>query len=173
MKMPNWCNNDLQISNEDTSKIDSIEKFLKEFDANKDQDKTGLLHFLITNPTGEWDYSWSVENWGTKWDIQLYDWNRTDENTISLSFDSAWSPPIAAYDTLTEEGYDIYANYLEEGMGFVGMHSDGFDQSFEFDYEDISKLDDIPEEIIEHWNLREKIAEDMDFLKEIDEPEEQ
>lgn len=167
--MPNWCSNIAEISNDDVSKIDAIENFLKEFDANEDQNKTGLLQFLIPNPTGEWDYGWSVDNWGTKWDIQLYEWERKSENTIFLNFDSAWSPPIAAYDTLTEEGYEVHANYLEEGMGFVGMHSEGFDQSFEFDYENVDLLDDIPEDVMEPWNLRERIEEEIEMQKEFTE----
>ena len=168
--MPNWCSNTAEIRNDDVSKIDAIETFLKEFDANEDQDKTGLLQFLIPNPTGEWEYNWSVANWGTKWDIQLYEWNRLDENTISLNFDTAWGPPTAAYDTLTEEGYNIDAHYLEEAMGFVGRHSDGFDESYEFDYENVDLLDDIPEDILDYWNLRERIEEEIEMQKEIDEP---
>jgi hypothetical protein len=170
--MPNWCSNNCEITNNDVSKIDAIETFLKEFDANEDQDKTGLLEFLIPNPTGEWEYNWAVANWGTKWDIQLYDWDRIDENTIFLNFDTAWGPPTTAYDTLTEQGYDIHANYLEEGMGFVGQHSGGFDESYEFDYENVDLLDDIPEDVMEPWNLRERIEEEIEMQKEIDEGKE-
>ena len=170
--MPNWCSNTAKIRNDDVSKIDAIEAFLKEWDVNEDQNKTGLLEFLIPNPTGEWEYNWAVANWGTKWDIQLYEWSRLDENTISLNFDTAWAPPTAAYDTLTEEGYNIEANYLEEGMGFVGRHSDGFDESYEFDYKNVDLLDDIPEDILDYWNLRERIEEEIEMQKEIDEGEE-
>lgn len=168
--MPNWCSNTAKIQNDDVSKIDAIETFLKEFDANEDQNKTGLLEFLIPNPTGEWEYNWSVANWGTKWDIQLYEWSRLDENTISLDFDTAWGPPTNAYDTLTEQGYNIEANYLEEGMGFVGRHSEGFDESFEYDYDNPSSLDDIPEDVLDPWNLRERFEEELEFRKEIEEP---
>jgi len=172
--MPNWCSNNCEIRNDDVSKIDAIETFLKEFDTKEqeEKDKTGLLQFLIPNPTGEWDYGWSCENWGTKWDIQLYEWDRTDENTIFLNFDTAWSPPTAAYDTLTEQGYDIHASYLEEGMGFVGQHSGGVDESYEFDYENVDLLDDIPEDVMEPWNLRERIEEEIEMQKEFEEGEE-
>lgn len=169
--MPNWCMNNCEISHDNSSKIDAIETFLKEFDANENENKTGLLQFLVPNPSGEWDYSWCVGNWGTKWDIQLYEWNRIDDNTIFLNFDSAWSPPTIAYDTLTEEGYNINAYYLEEGMGFVGAHVDGDDSSYQFDYEDLSKLDNIPEEVLEPWNLRERIEEEIELQKEITDDE--
>ena len=171
--MPNWCMNNCEIHHEDKTKIDAIDGFLTEYDANEDKEKTGLLQFLVPNPANEWDYGWCVKNWGTKWDIQLHEWDRIDENTISLNFDSAWAPPTVAYDTLTEEGYDISGYYLEEGMGFVGSHVDGVDNSYEFDYEDITKLDDIPDEVLEHWNLRERIEEEIEYQKEIDEGEEE
>lgn len=168
--MPNWCANNCEITHDDKSKIDAIENFLKEFDANEDENKTGLLQFLVPNPTDQWDYNWSVANWGTKWDIQLYEWDRIDENTIFLNFDTAWGPPTVAYDTLTEQGYEIHASYLEEGMGFVGQHSGGFDESFEFDYENPALLDNIPEDVMEPWNLRERVEEEIEFQKEIAEP---
>ena len=173
--MPNWCANNCEISHEDKSKIDAIETFLKEFDEKEqeEKDKMGLLQFLVPNPTGEWDYNWCVANWGTKWDIQLYEWDRTGENTIYLNFDTAWAPPTVAYDTLTEEGYDIHASYLEEGMGFVGQHSGGVDESYEFDYENVDLLDDIPEDVMEPWNLRERIEEENEFQKEINEAEDE
>ena len=45
----------------------------------------------------------------------------------------------------------------EEGMQFVGEFVDGDDESYE--YTDLDSLDDIPESIVEHWNLREMFEE--------------
>ena len=42
-------------------------------------------------------------------------------------------------------------------MGFVGKYSDGADDYYE--YTDSKSLDDIPEDIIENWNLRENLEE--------------
>jgi len=164
--MPNWCSNSVEIKHDDVSKITAIESFLIETDATdaKEDDATpGLLGFLIPNPSGDWNYDWSVTNWGTKWDIIVYEWDRLDENTIYISFDSAWSPPIAAYETLVEQDYDIKANYLEQSMGFVGLYENNDDQIYEFDYEDLSSLDNIPEDIVKTWGLREMIQEELEI----------
>jgi len=48
-------------------------------------------------------------------------------------------------------------NYLEEGMEFVGRFCEGYDEFYE--YSDVDSLDDIPEEILEQWNLRENLMD--------------
>lgn len=45
---------------------------------------------------------WKIENWGTKYTRDV-DYNRPDDHTLNLSFRSAWSPPIYAYQTLVKE----------------------------------------------------------------------
>ena len=42
-------------------------------------------------------------------------------------------------------------------MQFVGKFSDGSDDYYE--YSDVESLNDIPEDIIENWNLRENVEE--------------
>ena len=51
-------------------------------------------------------------------------------------------------------------------MGFVGRFVGGKDDYYEYDYEDLMSLDDIPESLVENWNLRERIE---DSLEENDE----
>ena len=55
-------------------------------------------HFKVLNTTtGEWEYKdnewyhWRVENWGTKWEIELspVDWEVDDKNELSFFFESA------------------------------------------------------------------------------------
>ena len=53
--MPNWCNNNLTVSSDDSELIESFKKAI---------DSDGLFQYLKPNPTGDWSYSWSVENWG-------------------------------------------------------------------------------------------------------------
>lgn len=154
--MPNWCNNDVLITG-DKEKIDAIFNFIESKKSDESQDATKLLEFLIPNPEGEWDYRWCIDNWGTKWDVDVHYHERIDENQISLSFDSAWGPPIQAYNTLEELGYDVEAHYIEEGMCFIGQYIGGEDESY--DYTDVASLDDVPEELVEHWNLRERLEE--------------
>lgn len=66
-------------------------------------------------------YTWSLANWGTKWDVNLAHVDLI-ENTLSLSFDTAWSPANGVWEKVSEEfpSLDIRIRFLEEGMGFIG-----------------------------------------------------
>lgn len=148
--MPNWCSNSVTLVHDDKSKIDALEGQLKLVDESKSED---VLQFLIPNPAGEWDYGWSCENWGTKWDIRPHDFSREDDFTINMSFDSAWSPPIEAYENLLEEGWEVLAYYEEPGMAFCGKYDNGHDDSYEYDFSDPDWADNIPEDISEFAGL--------------------
>ena len=109
-------------------------------------------------------YNWCVNNWGSKWDIggdDEYLIDEVDTNTVRVSFDSAWAPPIAFYEHLASIGFNVEAMYYEPGMCFAGTvtSSDGeiFDDYYE--YSDLESLDDIPEEILEEWDLRSRMEE--------------
>jgi hypothetical protein len=169
--MPNWCSNSITItSNKDN--IDKFEAFLNEkngkewFDfflpcpeelRNVDSPNETKNTDALLEKYGHVDwYSWSVENWGTKWNCDSQDWNR-DGDSISFWFDSAWAPPTNLYEKIFGEGYEVEAYYLEEGMQFVGKFSDGSDEYYE--YSDSESLNDIPEDIVDNWNLRENLEE--------------
>jgi hypothetical protein len=67
-------------------------------------------------------YDWCVRNWGTKWDINAhYDYV---EGTDSLTFhcDSAWSPPVAAFEHISGEYPELHflLEFYEEGCCFMG-----------------------------------------------------
>ena len=182
--MPNWCNNSTTISG-NKEQIDKFEAFLNEKSGKEwfdfflpcpkeltdvdSPNKTDNVNELIEKyGHGDW-YSWSVENWGTKWNTDAQDWSR-DGDSISFWFDSAWAPPTALYDKITAEGYDVEAYYLEEGMGFVGKYSEGADEYYE--YADSESLNDIPEDIVDNWNLRENLEEwEAENAEEEDEEE--
>jgi hypothetical protein len=77
-------------------------------------------------------YDWRVENWGTKWDIREFgfiEFNLGDCE-IKLQFETAWSPPIPIFELLKNQGFTVNAEYVDEGMGFVGDWRDGDDQCF-------------------------------------------
>jgi hypothetical protein len=104
--------NILDLWHSETSVIDELEEKLK--NAAPDD---GLL--TILDP--EWEYRNSFE-----WDYVR------NENTISFTFDTAWSPPIELYDTLLPKGFQINASYYEPGIGFAGIYEDGSDQQVEY-----------------------------------------
>jgi len=148
--MPNWCYNTATLHHDDKARIDAFEAELSKEDSQP-------LNHLRPNPAGEWDYGWSVDNWGTKWDVSIHDWEREDDNTIVLHFDSAWSPPTTLYEFLETEGWSVRAMYHEPGMGFAGRFEDGFDDYYELDWTDRGSIEDLPEDILDFTNALEDL----------------
>jgi hypothetical protein len=97
-------------------------------------------------------YTWNVNHWGTKWDFgkdKLDDPLVVQDGLASISFDTAWSPPIQLYDRLVELGYDVDATYFEPGMGFCGVYYNGDD-----DYVDYGDdKNEIPDRIWDDYAL--------------------
>lgn len=149
--MPNWCYNTVTLSNEDKTKIDGLEQELKKEDCQP-------LNYLRPNPSGEWEYDWCVSNWGTKWDVHPMDWEREDDNTIVMHFDSAWAPPTVVYDFLTEQDWSIRALYHEPGMGFAGVYENGNDDYYEYDYTDRESVENLPEDILDFTGVLDDLA---------------
>ena len=149
--MPNWCYNTVTLYNEDKSVIDGFEQELS-------KEESQPLNYLRPNPSGEWEYDWSVSNWGTKWDISPYDWEREDDNTIVMNFDSAWSPPITIYEFLVENGWSVRAYYHEPGMAFVGRYEDGYDDCYEYDIPDRGICEDLPEDILDFSGIMDDVG---------------
>jgi hypothetical protein len=171
--MPNWCNNNIDI----TGPADKIKAL---WDAAQAEDG-GLLNAMVPMPVELKDtvkgsngdavnwYDWSVTNWGTKWDVDSegLEFLDNEDGTASISgyFDSAWSPPIEAYNRFLEANEDcsLNASYYEMGCDFAGMYDNGDDESIEGLQEE-SKLpedqqSDLFKRLDDEWNLSEQFAE--------------
>ena len=137
--MPNWCNNSITIQ----GSTETIETLWEE--ANKED--SGLLQAMVPMPSelndttapsdaANW-YDWRVTNWGTKWDIDLegleFINNHDGTSVITGWFDSAWAPPIEAYNAFLDDmdGCSLEATYEEGGMDFAGIYEDGEDSYLE------------------------------------------
>jgi hypothetical protein len=126
MTMPNHTDNRVILSHDDSQQIDMIYNIMN-------TDDTPLCQTLIPMPeelegTTGW-YDWRLEHWGTKWGIYNATCERMDANTLVLSFDTAWSPPIPVFDKLVEMGFEVSARYLDEGWMYIGEYIDGNDWS--------------------------------------------
>jgi hypothetical protein len=90
---------------------------------------------------GNW-YDFCVGEWGTKWDCgeQGNSDIHPEGRMLHTFFESAWGPPVNAYEKLVEMGFGVEAMYYEGGMCFAGTWTNGDD-----DYIDLSELgaDDI------------------------------
>lgn len=172
--MPNWCSNNVIVRHEDPEQIAKVVQgysqgslFAEFFPCPAElsapieigenyNDRVAAQEAVNKEKYGytSW-YDWCINNWGTKWDAgneNDEDLDCVDPNKVQLSFDTAWQPPVAFFEKLTELGFDITAYYLEEGQGFVGKYTNAQgDESFNFDGSE--DLEDIPDDIREFWDL--------------------
>ena len=137
--MPNWCNNTITLTGP-KEKITAIYAKAKKDDALLQQlkpmpealdgttspaPKEGKVQPLVDG-FDNW-YDWRVQNWGTKWDVDMEGLELSDDgSTITGWFDSAWSPPIHAYEYFLTDNEDCSINsyYYEGGMDFAGQWED-------------------------------------------------
>jgi hypothetical protein len=180
--MPNWCNNTVEIRHEDPVMLERVRTafnngaLLAEFipvpeelqitagRTNNPDENQKIVNAEESNREkygySNW-YDFCVSEWGTKWDVGGDGAVPHDiDGGIMISFDSAWSPPIAAYEKLTEMGFEIRAFYHESGMCFAGIWEDGFDDYYEFsDMNALEVADTLPEELDEMFCISEQMAE--------------
>lgn len=145
--MPNWCENNLSIygqkedmdrfhemikqGNGEYSLLERLYPTPEELDIGNvssrredwnDQQKANFEKY----GHADW-YSWRISNWGTKWkEDDLYVGQEYtvigDRATIAFNFNTAWSPPIEAFDKISNDWPNLlFCLYYEEpGMGFCG-----------------------------------------------------
>ena len=160
--MPNWCSNNVEFHNDDVAEVAKLEAHLKFLDSRKkgESAESGLFAYFVPRPPEEEDswYEWNVSNWGTKWEASIYSWTKVNDNSITMNFDTAWSPPTALYEFLAgnTEWY-VTATYYEPGMSFVGSNVGGYDDCYTI--ENLEALDAVPEELLEEYNIREQMEE--------------
>ena len=67
-------------------------------------------------------YEWCVANWGTKWSAKEPRQFVRAKKKVSLSFDTAWSPPFPIINALSSKFpvLKFSLKYYERGMGFSG-----------------------------------------------------
>lgn len=181
--MPNWCNNNITISG-------PTEKMQKIYDTCKSESDEGLCSALYPAPKdlfkgnlGEKErqeciekgipnwYDWNSSNWGTKWDATMEDCEIEHDNDgtsiITGAFDSAWAPPVGAYEHFIDQNPDCHleAMYHEGGCNFAGMWEDGDDDHYDLE-ETADKIEaQIPEALDEAFGISE-------WARENEEPEE-
>jgi hypothetical protein len=70
---------------------------------------------------GNW-YEWQVRNWGTKWNVTGWNWERRTDEELLMGFDTAWGPCIEAINKLARlfPKTKIKIKYCEPGEGFAG-----------------------------------------------------
>ena len=149
--MPNWCSNTIEIRGP-AEKIQALWQ-----SAQNDQ----LLAAMA--PLGEWSYDRALELWGTKWDLSLVGMELVEsepgEAMITGWADSAWSPPVNAFQSYARANTDCYLElkYFEPGLEFTGVwDSEGSDMC----WDNVSTLletteqeDPVLYELLDYFNI--------------------
>ena len=183
--MPNWCNNTVTISHTDPAMIERMREafnkgaLLQEFipipadlqivsgrcgdDDNPEQIALVAAQKRNIEVHGYKDwYEFATNEWGTKWDIGADGQPAidNDDGVLVLNFDSAWAPPINAYEKLFYMGFKILAYYYEPGMAFAGIYEDGQDEYYEYGGMNSDQIaEELPVELDECFSISEQVAE--------------
>ena len=128
--MPNWCNNIVTLKHKDPALIKRI----------AEEGEKGLFNLFVPMPEqlrntekstatpdevyqknieqfgyASW-YEWAHDNWGTKWDACEVDVLEQTDNSIKLTFDTAWSPPIPFFGTEWKRNNTLFVVGIERLM---------------------------------------------------------
>lgn len=172
--MPNWCNNTAEIYHTDPAMLERVREafnkgeLLQEFipvpqelkDAVSPNRSAEGAEMIEKYGYADW-YAFCVNEWGTKWDIGADGQPAQDiEGGLILSFDSAWAPPIGAYEKLTAMGFSIRATYFEPGMCFAGIWENGNDDFYEYGGMSSDEVRDaLPVELDDAYGISDGVAE--------------
>ena len=189
--MPNWCNNNITITGPNKI-IDKIDKIVAEEGSEGNllqyfypmpkelndttspapnqtaKEKKIVKARKLEFGADSW-YDWRVNNWSTKWDVnEFYGIRRIelgiDESEISFGFDSAWAPPIGAYENFLNENSNvsIKASYYEGGCDFMGIWDNGQDDCYspsDYKSDDCFWKDGVGSTLDGLFNITEHMAE--------------
>lgn len=160
--MPNWCFNHLEVSGP-TELLKqwhdaefSLQKLLpcpqELLDGKSPAEKDIAEANIEKYGSADW-YSWCVDNWGTKWDLTIHDVNLMadddpSKSILTVSFDSAWGPPLAALENLyykhRAQKVEMSFEYIEPGCQFAGKLDTRDDEDFidhEVNYSNAAELE--------------------------------
>jgi len=179
--MPNWCNNNIEM----TGPVEKLKPIYE--NALAEGETAGFLNGIVPMPVelngteglgdGPNWYSWRVDNWGTKWEVDTEGLEFEDHGdgtaTISGWFDSAWAPPVNCFETYGQANpdVDIQLDYHETGMQFVGRFTsnEGLTEDDCVEYEGPSSkiVEQVGSDYDEYWCISENMAEWEDEEEEI------
>jgi hypothetical protein len=192
--MPNWCENYFEFR-VPTSSSKRFTNFVDAFNSKQDYFNHGLLQLLCPMPEHQPDvdkpnafyalggigkdeeiiygknnwYDWSIQNWGTKWDLDL------ESITYNVDGDyvyfkgnafSAWSPPFQAF---LNSSFEFSLYYAEPSMNFFGYADLHGDSTYEcpLNLEDFNKYLDFSK-AFKDWLIKSDLPND--FFQKLDVP---
>ena len=191
--MPNWCENYARIEMPQGVEAEGfilvLENKEKEYEILREkthalpkwQEGMGFCNYFFPEPSETYNgttetggmpdwYSWRTTEWGTKWEVDCHngDYYKNADGTITfeLHFDSAWAPPLGVYERIHarhNEGWGIYATYIEGGMGFCGEFDYGNHDSWDLGTrQDTDVPAHIQEEFSWHYDYMDEQQQEED-----------
>jgi len=143
--MPNWCANTVTFRHKDRAQL---ERIVKGYNGE------GLFKEFLPTPESEDWYEWNVNHWGTKWDVSDNDVIDIWDDRVSISFDTAWAPPVEFYEHITGLGFGVDAKFWEPGMEFAGYYTS------EDGVTEFNDLKTYPQDIIDEFGIEEWAEEE-------------
>ena len=148
--MPNWCHNRVTAYG-DEDKIEEVKKIFEsktpfndifpQPDWNNTPNENGELPQLEQHKNSEgevvWEtynfpdgrnddrwYDWRLQHWDTKWEASEIEFECDDSEILTVTFDTAWSPPEGVIRKLREKFPDVSFScfYDEPGMESAGYY---------------------------------------------------
>ncbi len=180
--MPNWTSNVITIKHDDKSLIDQIEatngtaagvlatiipcpeelndEDLTTWSRGPEQEARDAKKAALKAKYGfeSW-YDWNIAHWGTKWDLCEPNITRVDDNTVTIDCQTAWSPPIAAFETMISRGYEVRALYMGEGCEYAGIFDNGQDDYYGNFANSRDAQKRLPQELDDMFNIVETLEE--------------
>jgi hypothetical protein len=137
--MPNWCENDLSIATKTPKQFIKLVQGITNnseqlFDFNRvipvpqelldssAPNTTNKQEMLNKYGYSDW-YDFCCAEWGTKWNACDVELHLHSPTSLSISFNTAWSPPTPVIEAIAKKYpfAEMTLSYHEEGMGFYGQ----------------------------------------------------
>ncbi len=168
--MPNWCENNVSLTHSDESKLLELENILKTFPTEIDvmqglerKSNAKFFEYYLPRPIDIPDndvIDWNQKSWGTKCEPEIINFKRDNDKTITISMDTAWSPPIGLYEYCVKNGWVVEALYHEPSCAFCGRFTNDLgDECFEYDESDSSTLKDIPKDVLDFTCIMDNVSD--------------
>ena len=152
--MPNWCYNRITVyADEDSAdKLAELKEIfedpqpfntlfpqpdwknipnkfgeLPKLEQHKNPETGEVVWETYNFPDGKNDdrwYSWRLDNWDTKWEASEIEFECDDSEILTVTFDTAWSPPEGVMTKLREKFPDVSFQcfYDEPGCESAGYY---------------------------------------------------
>jgi len=181
--MPNWCSNHIEVRGSNQSDINVLvdafndgrfceqvipvpEDLMRDGSSSFGGENSETYDLIRAENRERYGYeSWfefCTDQWGTKWDISVYQPADLDEDGLGFAgcFETAWGPPLGVVQALEQQGYDVVLRYYEPGMCFVGKWEAGYDECYEYGGETSSTVRQaIGDDLDDFFGISESMAE--------------